>query len=63
MDTAERCDVSLTEETTNTKHTHKQSKAQWPSDAIHTKLVLNTLINPDCDCGYAICLNLDDARA
>ena len=25
---AERCDVSLTEETTNTKHTHKRSKAQ-----------------------------------
>ena len=39
-----RCDVSLTRETTNTKHTHKQSKAQWPSDAIHTKLVSKTLI-------------------
>jgi len=24
----ERCDVSLTEETTNTKHTHKWSEAQ-----------------------------------
>jgi len=47
----------------NNKHTHKWSEAQWPSDAIHTKLVSKTLINPDCDCGYAICLNLDDARA
>ena len=59
----ERCYVSLTEETTNTKHTHKWSEAQWLSDVIHTKLVSKTLINPDCDCGYAICLNLDDARA
>ena len=25
---AERCDVSLTGETTNTKHTHKRSEAQ-----------------------------------
>ena len=25
---SERCDMSLTEETTNTKHTHKQSEAQ-----------------------------------
>ena len=40
----ERCDVSLTEETTNTKHTHKRSEAQWPSDTIHTKLVSKTLI-------------------
>jgi len=40
----ERCDVSLTEETTNTKHTHKQSKAQWLSNVIHTKLVSKTLI-------------------
>ena len=34
--TVERCDVSLIEENTNTKHTHKRSKAQWPSDAIPT---------------------------
>jgi len=27
----ERCNMSLTEETTNTKHTHKQSEAQWLS--------------------------------
>jgi hypothetical protein len=27
-DPAERCDVSLTGETTNTKHTHKRSEAQ-----------------------------------
>ena len=40
----ERCDVSLTGETTNTKHTHKRSEAQWPSDAIHAKLVSETLI-------------------
>ena len=32
----ERCDVSLIEENTNTKHTHKWSEAQWPSDTIHT---------------------------
>jgi len=58
----ERCDMSLTEETTNTKHTHKWSEAQWPSDTIHTKLVLKTLINPDCDCGYAIYLTFNDAK-
>jgi len=58
----ERCDVSLTEETTNTKHTHKQSEAQWPSDTIHTKLVSKTLINPDYDCGYAIYLTFNNAK-
>jgi len=59
----ERCNMSLTEETTNTKHTHKRSEAQWLSDMIHTKLGSKTLINPDCDCGYAIYLNFNDARA
>ena len=33
---SERCNVSLIEENTNTKHTHKRSEAQWLSDAIHT---------------------------
>ena len=32
----ERCNVSLIEENTNTKHTHKRSEAQWLSDVIHT---------------------------
>ena len=36
--------MSLTEETTNTKHTHKQSKALRMSDMIHTKVVSKTLI-------------------
>jgi len=58
----ERYDVSLTKETTNTKHTHKRSEAQWLSDAIHTKLVSKTLINPDCDCGYAIYLTFNNAK-
>jgi len=29
---------------------------------IHTKLVLKTLINPDCDCGYAIYLTFNDTK-
>ena len=58
----ERCDMSLTRETTNTKHTHKWSEAQWLSNTIHTKLVSKTLINPDCDCGYVIYLIFNNAK-
>ena len=50
--------MSLIEETQNTKHT----QVEQPSDVIHIKLVSKTLINPDCDCMYAIYLNFIDAK-